>query len=62
MFTSLDGINPDKRASDARDELHKAQLAYADAEDRLIKARRDYENASREWRTFHFPSQDNARI
>lgn len=34
------------------------EAAYRAAEDRLIKARRANDEAHREWKRFHFPSQD----
>jgi len=40
-------------------ELREARDAYAAAEDRLIKARREHGIASQKWRNFHFPEQVN---
>jgi hypothetical protein len=43
--------------SDTIKELREAERAYAAAEDRLIKARRVHQDATRRWKDFHFPSQ-----
>lgn len=57
---NLGSIFPDGRARAARDELRQAETNYAAAEDRLIKARRAYEDASREWSNFYHPEQPGA--
>jgi hypothetical protein len=54
----LASIYPDGRERAARRELREAEAAYRAAEDRLIKARRAYEDADREWRNFYYPQQD----
>lgn len=50
-------VFPDTRERLARDELRDAEAAYGAAESRLIKARRAYEEASREFRDFYHPRQ-----
>lgn len=52
-------VFPDEREYVAREELRKAEEAYAAAESRLIKARRAHEDTSREWRKFYCPRQDD---
>lgn len=61
MFGGSGSIFPDERARKAREELHEAEAAYAKAEDRLIKARREHEAANRSWRAFYYPSQSDIR-
>ena len=53
----LASVFPDGRWNAARRNLREAEEAYATAEDRLIKARRAYEDANREWKRFYWPQQ-----
>jgi hypothetical protein len=51
--SSLRSIFHDARSRAARDELRDAENAYSAAEDRLIKARREYQAVEREWNDFY---------
>jgi len=51
----LGTVSPDGREIAASIELSEAEKAYGAAEDRLIKARRAYEETLQEWRKFHYP-------
>lgn len=55
----IGGLFPSKGEVSAKEELSEAEANYRAAEDRLIKARRAYENALREWRGSYLPSQDH---
>lgn len=58
IFGSIGSVFPDNREKSAGDELRAAERAFEVAEDRLIKARRAYEEASREWLNFYDPQQE----
>jgi hypothetical protein len=55
--SNLGTVVPDGRERAAREELRAAEAAYGAAENRLIKARRAYEAASREYQNFYYPRQ-----
>ncbi len=51
--SNLGSIFPDAHERSVRDELRDAENAYRAAEDRLIKARREYQATAREWNDFY---------
>lgn len=54
---SIGTVAPDGRERAAREELRAAEAACGAAEDRLIKARRAYAEAAREYDNFYHPQQ-----
>lgn len=59
MIFGHGSVFPDGRHTSAKAELDAAEKEYRSAEDRLIKARRNYEDAYQEWKQFYWPKQAN---
>lgn len=50
---SLGSVNPEARYQDANKKVKLAELALSEAENNLIKAKRELETVYKEWKKFN---------